>query len=87
MAMHTTRPLGGLDTIGAHRETVGSALSGIGALLLRIMERIRVERERRAAIAMLRSFNGQQLADIGIARDEIETAVRTGRSRRMMRGL
>ena len=56
-------------------------------MFARVAAYIRTARERRSAIATLRSFNGQQLSDIGITRDEIETVVRTGRSRRMMQGL
>jgi uncharacterized protein YjiS (DUF1127 family) len=89
MAIHSIEAVAGPQDLGAARETAKQSrpFPGIGALFSRLVRTIKLARERRAAIAQLRSFDRQQLADIGITRDEIEEVVRTGQSRRMKQGL
>jgi uncharacterized protein YjiS (DUF1127 family) len=89
MTIQSVEALAGPQDLTIARETakLSRPCPGIGALFSRLVRNIKLTRERRAAIKLLRSFDRQQLADIGITRDEIEEVVRTGQSRRMKQGL
>ncbi|MGD8841008.1 MAG: DUF1127 domain-containing protein [Gammaproteobacteria bacterium] len=73
------------DTVGTHyplggdRGIVAATLRRMRGLLAEFDRRRRAEYENRKAIAHLRGLSDAQLSDIGIARPDIERAVRLGK--------
>lgn len=65
--------------LGGKTGTAAAALRRLRGLFADIDRRLRVEHENRKAIAHLRGLSDAQLGDIGIARPDIERAVRLGK--------
>lgn len=54
-------------------------LAWIGAVMSRVAHAVMTEMDRRKAIGELRTFDDHMLADIGLRRSDIESAVHFGR--------
>ena len=63
----------------AHSNALAGAAGRLRAWLTEIDRKRRIEDENARAIAHLRGLTDEQLRDIGIARPDIERAVRLGR--------